>query len=141
MRHFVLIIFMKVEEAIDSFYQNIWKLHELLEILIFDRDTQFIFDFWKLMCKRLKIDVKLFTSYHSEIDEQIEKINAIMKHYFRTYVNYMQNDWVKWLLDVEFASNNIDSSNILVSLFLVNFEQHSRMSFELAKSLFQNLIV
>jgi hypothetical protein len=140
MRHFVLIIFMKVEEAIDSFYQNVWKLHELLEVLVFDRDTQFIFDFWKLMYKRLKIDVKLFTSYHSEIDEQIERTNAIMKHYLRTYVNYMQNDWVKWLLDVEFASNNIDSLSILVSFFLVNFEQHSRMNFELAKSLSQNLI-
>jgi hypothetical protein len=69
MRHLVFIIFMKVKEAVDLFYQNVWKLHELLEILVFDRDIQFIFDFWKLMCKRLKIDVKLFTSYHSEIDE------------------------------------------------------------------------
>jgi hypothetical protein len=120
--HFVLIIFMKVEEVVDSFYQNVWKLHEFLETLVFNRDTQFIFDFWKLMCKKLKIDVKLFTSYHSKIDEQIERTNAIMKHYFRTYVNYMQNDWVKWLFDVEFVSNNIDSSSILVSFFLVNFE-------------------
>jgi hypothetical protein len=84
---------MKVEEVVNSFYQNVWKLHDLSDALTFDRDTQFIFDFWKLMCNHLKIDVKLSISFYLEIDEQIEKANAIMKHYFRAYVNYMQNDW------------------------------------------------
>jgi len=40
----------------------------------------------------LKIDVKLSTTYYSEIDDQIERINAVMKHYLRVFVNYMQND-------------------------------------------------
>jgi hypothetical protein len=93
MRHFVLILTMKVDEVANSFYQNVWKLHDLLDVLISNRDAQFIFDFWKLMCRRLKIDVKLFIEYHSKIDDQIEKVNVIMKHYLRAYVNYMQDDW------------------------------------------------
>jgi hypothetical protein len=93
MRHFVLISMMKVNEVANSFYQNVWKLHDLLDVLISNRDAQFIFDFWKLMCKRLKIDVKLFIEYHSKIDDQIEKVNVIMKHYLRAYINYMQDDW------------------------------------------------
>jgi len=40
----------------------------------------------------LKIDVKLSIMYHSEIDDQIEKVNAVMKHYFQVFINYMQND-------------------------------------------------
>jgi len=40
----------------------------------------------------LKIDAKLSTMYHSEIDDQIKKVNAIMKHYLQVFVNYMQND-------------------------------------------------
>ncbi len=28
------------------------------------------------MCKMLKINAKLLTMYHSEIDDQIEKVNA-----------------------------------------------------------------
>jgi len=40
----------------------------------------------------LKIDSKLSTMYHFEIDDQIEKINAVMKHYLQVFVNYMQND-------------------------------------------------
>jgi len=44
------------------------------------------------MCKMLKIDVKLSTTYHSEINDQIERVNAVMKHYLRVFVNYMQDD-------------------------------------------------
>jgi hypothetical protein len=69
MRHFVLISTMKVDKVANSFYQNVWKLHDLLDVLISNRDAQFIFDFWKLMCRRLKIDVKLFIEYHSKIDD------------------------------------------------------------------------
>jgi hypothetical protein len=89
MRHFVFISTMKVDKVANSFYQNVWKLHDFLDILISNQDAQFIFDFWKLMCRRLKIDVKLFIEYHSKIDDQIERINVIIKHYLRAYVNYM----------------------------------------------------
>ncbi len=44
------------------------------------------------MCIMLKINVKLSMMYHSEIDDQIEKVNAVMKHYLQVFVNYMQND-------------------------------------------------
>jgi hypothetical protein len=39
MRHFVLISTMKVEKVANSFYQNVWKLHDLLDALISNRDT------------------------------------------------------------------------------------------------------
>ncbi len=37
----------------------------------------------------LKIDVKLFIAYHLEIDNQIERVNVVIKHYLRVFVNYM----------------------------------------------------
>jgi len=89
MRHLVLITFMKVEEAINCFYAHVWKHHDLFEFFMSDRDTQFIFNVWKHMCKMLKINIKLSTTYHSEIDDQIERINAVMKHYLQVFVNYM----------------------------------------------------
>jgi hypothetical protein len=138
-RHFVLISTMKVDEVANSFYQNVWKLYDFLDVLISNRDAQFIFDFWKLMCRRLKIDVKLFIEYHSKIDDQIERINVIMKHYLRAYINYMQNDWAQWLSDAEFASNNINFFSVLAFSFLVNFEQHSRVEFESKEFLSQDL--
>jgi hypothetical protein len=62
-----------------------------------------------------------------------------MKHYLRAYVNYMQDDWAQWLSDAEFVSNNINFFSVLASSFLVNFEQQSRVRFELKEFLSQDL--
>ncbi len=139
MRHLVLITFMKVEEVINCFYAHVWKHHDLLEFFMSDRDTQFIFDVWKHMCKMLKINIKLSTTYHSEIDDQIEKVNAIMKHYLWVFVNYMQNDWAKWLSEVEFIINNTSLLITLASFFLINLSQNSCLDFKFSESLFKNL--
>jgi len=139
MRHLVLITSMKVEEVINCFYAHVWKHHGLLEFFMSDRDTQFIFNVWKHMCKMLKIDAKLSTTYHFEIDDQIKKVNAVIKHYLQVFVNYMQNDWAKWLSEVEFIVNNASSLITLASFFLINLSQNLRLNFESSESLFKNL--
>ncbi len=140
MRHLVFIISIKVEEAINSFYAHVWKHHDLLKFFMSDRDTQFIFDVWKHICKMLKINIKLFTAYHLEIDDQIERFNAVMKYYLWVYVNYMQDDWAKWLLKVEFAINNTSLSIILAFFFLINMNQNLHLDFKLLESLSENLM-
>ncbi len=139
MRYLVLITFMKVEEVINYFYAHVWKHHDLLEFFMSDRDRQFIFNVWKHMCKMLKIDAKLSTTYHFEINDQIEKVNAVIKHYLQVFINYMQNDWAKWLSEVEFVVNNASSSITLASLFLINLSQNSCLDFKSFESLFKNL--
>jgi len=91
-RHLVLIISIKVEEVINCFYAHVWKHHDLLKFFMFDQDIQFIFNVWKHMCKMLKINAKLSMMYHSEIDDQIKRSNAVIKHYLQVFINYMQND-------------------------------------------------
>ncbi len=105
-----------------------------------DWDTQFIFNVWKHMCKMLKIDVKLLTTYHSEINDQIKKVNAVIKHYLWVFVNYMQNDWAKWLSEVKFVVNNASSLITLASLFLINLSQNLRLNFKSFESLLENLM-
>jgi len=139
-RHLVLITSMKVEETINCFYAHVWKHHDLLKFFMSDRDTQFIFDVWKHMCKMLKINVKLSMMYHSEIDDQIERVNAVMKHYLQIFINYMQNDWVMWLSEVEFIVNNVLSLITLASFFLINSSQNSCLNFESSESLLENLM-
>ena len=138
-RHLVLITSMKVEEAINCFYAHVWKHHDLLEFFMSDWNTQFIFNVWKHMCKMLKINVKLSMTYHSEIDDQIERVNAVMKHYLWVFINYMQNDWAKWLSEIEFVVNNASSLITLASFFLINSSQNSRLNFKSFKSLLKNL--
>ncbi len=138
MRHLILITSMKVEKVINCFYAHVWKHHDLLKFFMFDRDIQFIFDVWKHMCKILKIDIKLSTTYYFEINDQIERINAVIKHYLQVFINYMQNDWVKWLSEVEFIINNASLSITLTSFFLINSNQNSCLNFKSFESLFKN---
>ena len=83
----------------------------------------------------LKIDAKLFTAYHSQTNDQMKCSNVIMKHYLRAFVNYMQNDWAKWISNAEFSANNALSTITLASLFLTNSDQNSRLEFKSSKSL------
>ena len=69
----------------------------------------------------LRIDAKYFTAYHSETDRQMKYLNAIMKHYLQAFVNYIQDDWAKWIPGAEFVINNAPSAITLISFFLVNF--------------------
>ncbi len=130
---------MKVEEVINCFYAHVWKHHDLLKFFMSDRDTQFIFNVWKHMCKMLKIDVKLSMMFDFEIDDQIEKINAVIKHYLQVFINYMQNNWAKWLSEVEFIINNASSLITLTSFFLINLSQNSHLDFKFFESLLKNL--
>ena len=130
MRHLVPTTSMEVEEATNCFYAHVWKHHGLPEFFVSDRGTQFTSDVWKHLCKMLKIDAKLSTAYHPETDGQTERVNAVMEHYLRAYVNYMQDDWAKWLPGAEFAANNAPSSTTLASPFLANSGQNPRLGFE-----------
>jgi transposase InsO family protein len=129
------------EEAANAFYQNVWKLHGLPDDLTSDRGTQFTSEFWQLICKRLRVKPNLSTAYHPETDGQTERVNAIMEHYLRAYVNYLQDDWAQWLPGAEFAANNTNSSSILASPFLANYGQHPRVGFEPEEPLPQDLTV
>ena len=130
MRHLVLIAIMKVEEVTQAFYTYVWKLHELPESFVSNRGTQFTSEVWSHLCQMLRIDAKYFTAYHLKTDEQTEHPNAIMEHYLQAFVNYMQDNWAKWVPGAEFAANNVLSAITLASPFLANSGQNPHLRFE-----------
>jgi hypothetical protein len=113
---------------------HVWKLHELSSTIISNRESQFISLVWKRICQMLKINVKLFTTFHSETDDQSEIVNQKIKRYLRNYCNYQQNDWSKWLSMIEFVFNAVISTFIELSIFMTNYEFESRMSFDSSDS-------
>jgi hypothetical protein len=119
-----------VEKTIRLLIDHVWKLHELSSTIISDRESQFIFFVWKAVCETLKINVKLSTAFHSEIDDQSEIANQKMKCYLRSYCNYQQDDWSKWLFMTKFVSNAAISAFIELFAFMTNYEFESRMSFD-----------
>ncbi len=118
------------EETVWIMLWNVYRLHGLFSSIVSDRGSQFILTMWKSLCKRLRITASLFTVYHSEIDDQSERVNQDVERELRIYCNYMQNDWAKWIPMVKFSDNfNIFSITSMI-FFYFNKEFHSRMSFD-----------
>ncbi len=133
-RHYISCIIddkdITVEKTAEMLLQWIYQTHDLSSFIVFNRDSQFIFILWKFLCKWLSISLRLFIVYHSQINGQSEQVNQNVKRYFRFFCSYMQNDWFKWLLMIEFVNNNALSSVISLILFFMNKSFHSRMSFD-----------
>ena len=115
------------------YIKYIWKYHGLLKSIVSDRGSQFILMFWKIICRMLKIKIKLLTAFYSQMNEQSETVNRKIEQYLWSYINYQQNDWKIWLLMTEFAENTNESVKTEHSFFFVNFEYELRMKFNIIK--------
>ncbi len=119
------------EKTAELMLQWIYQIHDLLDFIVSNRDFQFTFILWKSLCKRLDINLRLFTVYHSQINDQSEWVNQNVERYLQFFCSYMQNDWAKLLLMIEFIDNNALFSVIFSTSFFLNKDFHSCMSFEL----------
>jgi len=74
--HFVATIEeMLVEELAQLFKNNVQKLYGLLESMVLDRGPQFVVELTKKLNRMLGIETKLLTSFHSQIDGYMERMN------------------------------------------------------------------
>ncbi len=64
-----------VERTAEMLIQWIYWTHNLLSFIVSDRSLQFISILWKFLCKRLSIFLWLFIVYHSQINNQSERVN------------------------------------------------------------------
>ncbi len=132
-RHYISCIIddedITVEKTAEMLLQWVYWTHDLSSFIVFDWDSQFIFILWKSLCKRLSISLWLFIIYHSQINDQSEWFNQNVERYLRSFCLYMQNDWSKWLFMIEFVNNNVLFSIIFLTLFFMNKNFHSHMSF------------
>ena len=66
---------MLVEELAQLFKNNVQKLYGLLESMVLDRGPQFVVELTKKLNRMLGIETKLLTSFHSQIDGYMERMN------------------------------------------------------------------
>ena len=65
----------KVDNIVDIFLKQIFRLHEIPKVIISDRDPKFTGNFWKSLFKRLNTALNFSTSFHPQIDGQTERVN------------------------------------------------------------------
>jgi len=122
-----------VEGLVRLFRDNMWKLHELLESVVSNRELQFVMELTKKLNRMLGIQMKLLIAFYSQINNQIEKMNQELEQYLRFFFDYKQKDWPEWLVSVEFIVNNKAHSATKVSLFMVNYSRELRMRVNIRK--------
>ena len=80
------------EDLTEIFMRKVIRLHDIPASVITDRNTVFTSKFYSTLAYCLKIKHKLSTAFHPQTDDQTERLNAFMKQYLRTYVNFEQDD-------------------------------------------------
>ena len=109
---------------------KVWRRHGLPSSVVSNRGPQFVSAVWKALCKILKINAKLSTSFHPETDGQSKIANQGMEKHLRAYVNHFQNDWIDLLSMAEFAANANPLATIKIPPFQATCGYVPRMSFD-----------
>ena len=134
-KKFIALNSLKIKAVMQTFLNWIWREKNYSNIVVFDREIQFISHFWKKLCKKINIKFKFSTTWHSKTNEQTKNVNANLKTYFRVFVNYKQNDWVDYLLITKFEVNSIKNATTSMKSFLITKSYLSRSKIEFAKTI------
>jgi hypothetical protein len=109
------------EETAYIFHRHITGNHGTPEETISDRDTRFRSKFWQELMALAGTKSKLSTAFHPQTDGITERMNQTIEQYLRCYVNYQQDDWVKWLPIAQFAYNNSTNSATGITPYYANY--------------------
>jgi transposase InsO family protein len=114
------------EELARLYVKHVFSKHGIPKTIVSDRGTQFDSAFWREFTKILGADSRYSTAYHPQTDGQTERVNQELESYLRSYISFLQDDWVDYLPMAEFARNNSVNSTTKVTPFFANHGYHPR---------------
>ncbi|QRV98260.1 Retrotransposable element Tf2 protein [Ceratobasidium sp. AG-Ba] len=114
------------EGVADLFIQEVWKLHGLPKTTVSDRGPTFNSQFLRALYAKLGIEPKFSTAFHPETDGITERTNQWLEGFLRSFCNYRQDDWVRWLPIAEFCHNNQVNSATGKTAFETVYGTHPR---------------
>ncbi|QRV81318.1 Retrotransposable element Tf2 protein [Ceratobasidium sp. AG-Ba] len=114
------------EGVANLFIKEVWKLHGLPKTTVSDRGPTFNSQFLKALYAKLGINPKFSTAFHPETDGITERTNQWLEGFLRSFCNYRQDDWVRWLPIAEFCHNNQINSATGKTAFETIYGLHPR---------------
>jgi hypothetical protein len=97
--------------------KEIFRLHGIPKVVIFDRDVKFTENFWKALFKGLDTQLNFSNAYHLQTDGKTERTNQILEYILRMYVMDRPSRWEEYLYLVEFSYNKHYQASKKVSPF------------------------
>ena len=107
----------------------VWH-HGLLDSIVTNRTSVFTPKFWLLLCYFLGIKRHLSTAFYPQTNRQTKRQNSTIEAYLRAFVNFEQNDWVKFLPMAKFAYNNAKNASTSYTSFDLNCEYYPYVSYK-----------
>lgn len=82
----------------------------------------------------MEIKPALSTAHHLQSNRQTERVNQGLEVYLQAFINYYQDNWMKWLPFAKFAYNNYISIATCISLFYTEYAYNPTFSIDLVNS-------
>ena len=104
--------FIPTRETVDSqetaklYLHHVWKHHGTPHEVISDRGLVFVSKFMRRLSELLCIKPSPTTTFHPQLDGQIERVNQVLEQFLRMFTTRRQDDWADLLPIAEFAYNN-----------------------------------
>ena len=77
---------------VEILIREIIKFYDFFSSITTNRNSIFTFKYHDALCHAFRIKLRISTTYHSQTNEQTKRQNNTMKQYFRTFVNFEQNN-------------------------------------------------
>jgi len=119
------------EQAARMFFDKIVTLVGLPKQIISNRDTQWRNNFWKEVCQATGSRRALTTSYHPQVDSQMEILNQTIEVAIRAFINLSQDNWVDLLPYLSLTYNSIPhtATKFTPSFLLYGFQPQALLDF------------
>ena len=132
------------------FMKHDWNISHAI---VSNKNNKFMSNFWQIVFNKLKTVIFIFTTYHSQTDDQSKRINQIIEIALRFHVIAHSNEkWIDVLFFLQTKNNNVvhviieyafnefvydfkvnDTLNLLVDLFSKNYNQLRQLKRENAE--------
>jgi hypothetical protein len=107
----------KATKIVDVYMKEIARLHGIPKTIVSNRDPKFTSKFWKVLFNGFGTKLNFSTTYHTESDEQIERVNQVIEDMLRMYVTDKPSKGEYYLHLVYFSYNNGYQASLKMSPF------------------------
>jgi transposase InsO family protein len=125
-------ITMNAADLAELFHKEIELRYGAPRGIISDRGSVFTSKFWSELCFYSKVKRRLSTAFHPQTDGQTERMNQVLEHYLRCFIDSQQANWAQLLRIAQFACNNARNATTKVSpaQALLGFQPEFRIDIE-----------